>query len=196
MGSAFGKTLEDATSITQPLRWKGRWFSPVAGGLYDVRARQWSPELGVFLSVDEYRYHDSKSTLWGWPNQNPARYADPSGRQRVEPKELGPLGPYDDPYPPDFPQCVVGVEIDPICFVACIASTNVHSSPPGSIVSSLLASGCDCSNIYLWRPVYGPCGPPPPPLSCDSLFICNPDPACRAAPDPPYSPRGPISSGD
>jgi len=52
--SAFGQTLEDTTSITQPLRWKGRWFSPVAGGTYDVRARQWSPELGIFLSVDEF----------------------------------------------------------------------------------------------------------------------------------------------
>ena len=55
--SAFGQTLEDTTSITQPLRWKARWFSPVAGGTYDVRARQWSPELGIFLSVDEFRYH-------------------------------------------------------------------------------------------------------------------------------------------
>ena len=52
--SAFGQTVEDTTLITQPLRWKGRWFSPVAGGTYDVRARQWSPELGVFLTVDEF----------------------------------------------------------------------------------------------------------------------------------------------
>ena len=65
--SAFGQTLEDTSSITQPLRWKGRWFSPVAGGTYDVRARQWSPELGVFLSVDEFDYHTEKTTLWGWP---------------------------------------------------------------------------------------------------------------------------------
>jgi RHS repeat-associated protein len=78
--SAFGQTLEDTSSITQPLRWKGRWFSPVAGGTYDVRARQWSPELGAFLSVDEYEFHDVRGTLWGWPNQNPPRFADPMGR--------------------------------------------------------------------------------------------------------------------
>ena len=78
--SAFGQTLEDTSSITQPLRWKGRWFSPVAGGTYDVRARQWSPELGIFLSVDEFRYMSSRGTLWGWPGQNPIRYRDPSGR--------------------------------------------------------------------------------------------------------------------
>ena len=79
--SAFGQTLEDTTSITQPLRWKSRWFSPVAGGTYDVRARQWSPELGIFLTVDEYEFHDVNSTLWGWPNQNPVRFRDPHGRE-------------------------------------------------------------------------------------------------------------------
>ncbi|MDB4935211.1 MAG: hypothetical protein JWP87_2183, partial [Labilithrix sp.] len=83
--SAFGQTLEDTTSITQPLRWKGRWFSPVAGGTYDVRARQWSPELGVFLSVDEFRYLRVGGTLWGWPGQNPVRFRDPHGRYAVGP---------------------------------------------------------------------------------------------------------------
>jgi len=78
--SAFGVTVEDTTSITQPLRWKSRWYSPVAGGTYDVRARQWSPELGIFLSVDEFEYHSPKTTLWGWPNQNPVKYRDPQGR--------------------------------------------------------------------------------------------------------------------
>jgi len=78
--SAFGQTLEDTTSITQPLRWKARWFSPVAGGTYDVRARQWSPELGVFLSVDEYEFQDPSTTLWGWPGQNPQAFKDPLGR--------------------------------------------------------------------------------------------------------------------
>jgi RHS repeat-associated protein len=78
--SAFGQTLEDTSLIAQPLRWKARWFSPVAGGTYDVRARQWSPELGVFLSVDEFEFHDRRSTLWGWAHQSPVRYRDPSGR--------------------------------------------------------------------------------------------------------------------
>ena len=50
------------------------------GGTYDVRARQWSPELGVFLSVDEFRYHSKRTTLWGWPGQNPMRFRDPRGR--------------------------------------------------------------------------------------------------------------------
>ncbi len=78
--SAFGKTLEDTATVTQSLRWKGRWYSQVAGGIYDVRARQWSPQLGSFLTIDEFAYHDPKTTLWGWPGQNPVRYADPAGR--------------------------------------------------------------------------------------------------------------------
>ena len=78
--TAFGKTVTDDALVDQPLRWKGRWYSAVAGGVYDVRARQWSPELGSFLSVDEFEFHDAKGTLWSWPNQNPLRFSDPSGR--------------------------------------------------------------------------------------------------------------------
>jgi hypothetical protein len=52
--AAYRKTVEDTAVINQPLRWKARWFSPVAGGRYDVRARQWSPELGVCLTVDVF----------------------------------------------------------------------------------------------------------------------------------------------
>jgi len=44
-----------------------------------VRARQWSPELGAFLAVDEFEYHDAKGTLWSWPRQSPVRFRDPRG---------------------------------------------------------------------------------------------------------------------
>ncbi len=59
-------------------RWKGRWWNE-ASRTVDMRAREWSPELGVFLSIDGLGYFDTKSTLWGWPEQNPLRYSDPSG---------------------------------------------------------------------------------------------------------------------
>ena len=67
--TAFGNAFAaDATtpapSIDQPLRWKGRPFVNVAGGLYDIRARWWSPQLEAFLTVDGYQYQDSNSTLW------------------------------------------------------------------------------------------------------------------------------------
>jgi len=83
--TAFGKSLPaDAgtprANIDQPLRWQGRWFSDVAGGIYDVRNRQWSPELGAFLTPDEFRYFHTEGTLWSWPNQNPLTFRDPNGR--------------------------------------------------------------------------------------------------------------------
>jgi len=49
-----------------------------------MRARQWVPELGSFLSIDEFAFHDARSTLWGWPRQNPIRWRDPSGRTPEE----------------------------------------------------------------------------------------------------------------
>src|SRR3984957_19488087 len=38
-----------AAAIQQPLQWKARWASSLAGGVYDVRARQWSPGMAAFL---------------------------------------------------------------------------------------------------------------------------------------------------
>jgi RHS repeat-associated protein len=80
--SAFGKTVENTVVSLpdQPLRWKGMWRFDLGGvELYDARARMWSPALGSFLSIDEFSFHDGRTTLWGWPGQNPLRYRDPSG---------------------------------------------------------------------------------------------------------------------
>ncbi len=81
--TAFGKSVEDTTTVTQPLRWKGRWFSSVAGGIYDVRARQWAPEMGVFLAIDGYEHFGPNQSLWAWPHQSPTKYLDPRGEQGV-----------------------------------------------------------------------------------------------------------------
>jgi hypothetical protein len=50
--TAFGEMYAaDATtpapSVSQRMQWKARWVSTLAGGLYDVRARQWAPALGA-----------------------------------------------------------------------------------------------------------------------------------------------------
>jgi len=44
-----------------------------------MRARWWCPQLGVFTQPDDFRYQDPTTTLWGWGNQNPVRYADKTG---------------------------------------------------------------------------------------------------------------------
>ncbi len=74
--SAFGVTLPadagtPASAVDQMLRWKGRPFDNIAGGVYDMRARWWSPAAGMFLTADRFKYFDASSTLWGWANQNP-----------------------------------------------------------------------------------------------------------------------------
>jgi RHS repeat-associated protein len=94
--SAFGVTLPadaatPASAVDQLLRWKGRPFESGAGGVYDMRARWWSPAAGQFLTADRLKYLDGASTLWGWANQNPLRWSDPSGRLPVAP--IPPAGP-------------------------------------------------------------------------------------------------------
>ena len=66
-------------ALSQPIRWQGRWFEEETG-LYDFRNRVWSPELGAFLSPDEFGFFGTSGTLWSWPNQNPMTFEDPSGR--------------------------------------------------------------------------------------------------------------------
>lgn len=39
----------------------------------------------LLLTIDEYAEHDPRSTLWGWPGQNPIRWSDPSGRRPGDP---------------------------------------------------------------------------------------------------------------
>jgi RHS repeat-associated protein len=87
--TAFGRTVTapDTAAPTvftylyqQPLRWQGRWYTEMAGGLYDFRSRVWSPELGAFLMADEFGFLTATGTLWSWPGQNPYRSRDPSGQ--------------------------------------------------------------------------------------------------------------------
>jgi RHS repeat-associated protein len=79
-GALLGADPQTPTpTVDQPLRWKGRLFEKVAGGVYDMRARWWAPQAGIFLAPDDYAFHDPSSTLWGWPGQSPSRWQDASG---------------------------------------------------------------------------------------------------------------------
>jgi RHS repeat-associated protein len=74
----------DGTDYFQRIQWQGRWLYNRSGGLYNFRARFWSPQLGAFLQLDQYQFLSSGGTLWSWPGQNPFRWADPSGRSAAE----------------------------------------------------------------------------------------------------------------
>jgi RHS repeat-associated protein len=80
-GNRRAKSSAKPAAASDPrLRWKGRPFLSVGGGVYDMRARWWSPRLGAFLAADNFGYFDQRSTLWGWGNQNPRKWSDPTGR--------------------------------------------------------------------------------------------------------------------
>jgi RHS repeat-associated protein len=94
--TAFGGSVSDPTTPAAPtgvnalpVRWKGRWlmYSTGAGAslveLYDMRARWWWPQGGVFVSVDGFQYQDNNGSLWAWPSQNPLRFSDPSGHTAI-----------------------------------------------------------------------------------------------------------------
>ena len=82
--SAFGSELEDTASgmFVQSFRWKGRPRDMLGASLetYDMRAREWVPEMGGFGSVDELAFWDARTTLWGWPGMSPNYRSDPIGR--------------------------------------------------------------------------------------------------------------------
>jgi RHS repeat-associated protein len=85
--TAFGKAYAaDAATpeaqVDQPLRWKSRWFN-ASTELYDMRTRQWSPALGAFITTDRLHLLRSDTTLWGWPGQNPFKFADPLGQDGI-----------------------------------------------------------------------------------------------------------------
>jgi hypothetical protein len=65
--------------------------------------------LGVFLSIDEFAYHDARSTLWGWPGQNPYRWRDPTGRTSDENFSSGDGAHLDFGAPPQTPEAKVAL---------------------------------------------------------------------------------------
>ena len=72
-----------APAVAQPLQWKGRWYEPVAGGVYEMRARWWSPRMGAFAQIDAFNYAAGTNSLWGWPRENPIAWSDSTGHDRV-----------------------------------------------------------------------------------------------------------------
>jgi hypothetical protein len=148
--TAFGEEYPaDATtpapSISQPLQWKGRWASSLAGGIYDVRARQWSPGMGAFTAIDEFTFKHEATTLGGWPYQNPSRFRDHRGHDN---------GPNDGGLPPGgtpTPYC------DPTSQCCPPAPPNPGGPPPPPPPPPPGPNGPGC----VW-----PCQPGDPDISC------------------------------
>jgi RHS repeat-associated protein len=116
----------------QPLRWQSHWYIDSGSGLYDFRARVWSPELAAFLQPDEFGFLSHSGTLWSWPGQNPFRSRDPSGRQEYEGDEEE--DPFGDGLPGErlapIPESETNLPIEPDA--PAVAELNRSLDDPGS----------------------------------------------------------------
>ena len=68
--------------VRSALLFQGRRYD-AESGLYDFRARMQDPQTGIFLSRDPMGYYDSMN-LYGFVNNNPVCYRDPSGKFFVQ----------------------------------------------------------------------------------------------------------------
>ncbi|MBN2841461.1 MAG: RHS repeat-associated core domain-containing protein [Sedimentisphaerales bacterium] len=76
--SPFGVTTVTQNANTgNPLRFTARYFNTETG-LYDYRARIYSPTMGRFLQPDPTGYADG-TNLYAYCGNNPLAYTDPLG---------------------------------------------------------------------------------------------------------------------
>ncbi len=78
---AYGTILESPGIVEQPYTYTGREFD-AESGLYYYRARYYDPATGRFLQKDHLGITEGKN-LYPYVDNNPIRYADPSGLLRV-----------------------------------------------------------------------------------------------------------------
>jgi len=69
-----------------------QWYSEI--GLYDLRFRAYSPDIGRFLQPDPIRFFGDRTNLYRYAHNNPQKWADPVG--------LGVAGPPQDDHPIDL----------------------------------------------------------------------------------------------
>lgn len=74
---SFGN-LKNAAKPMQPFTYTGRiWDAEI--GLYDYRARTYAPSLGRFIQKDPIGFAGGDANLYGYTQQNPVNYTDPTG---------------------------------------------------------------------------------------------------------------------
>jgi RHS repeat-associated protein len=132
-GDGASATNLDPSVAGNPFVYAGEYQDPTTG-LYNLRARQYDPTTGRFLSRDPLGPQDYAS-LYTYVADNPLDYTDPSGMKRTPCSPtwwcwLRTGGPIFNP-PPTFGPCLTGVAISPL-----------RVGGTGS-VCVLISKGCD-----------------------------------------------------
>ena len=76
----FGATTATGTTSTNPFQYTGREND--ATGLYNYRARYYSPTLRRFISEDPLGFFGGDINLYAYVLSSPTNFTDPLGLQR------------------------------------------------------------------------------------------------------------------
>ena len=77
-GAIRTQTRNDPNAPANPMQYSGQLLD-AASGLYDLRARQYDPSTGRFLSQDPMADSGQTAGTYIYANDNPNTYSDPSG---------------------------------------------------------------------------------------------------------------------
>lgn len=72
-----------ASAIASPFLFTGREYDS-STGLYDYRARTYSPELGRFLQMDPIKFDGGDPNIFRYCGNNPLNWIDPSGLDGID----------------------------------------------------------------------------------------------------------------
>ena len=89
-GNVITETDISGSAPENPMRFSGEYLDPT--GLYHLRARQYDPQIGAFLSLDPVtpEIGDPYVTQYHYANQQPTVFVDPSGEVAIGAERFGP----------------------------------------------------------------------------------------------------------
>ncbi|WLD11701.1 RHS repeat-associated core domain-containing protein [Planctellipticum variicoloris] len=144
---AFGEPVETTGATENPYRWVGQvgYRQEEATGLYNLRARDYDPASGRFVSQDPTGLRAGDTNFYRYITNQPVQYTDPTG-----------LG--DPNWPPGY--WVIEIPSDEPGIPATIDFRPPHTSP--SVIQSILKYNPGAK--VLQSPNYIPPDKPLPPL--------------------------------
>ena len=83
----FGKVLSDSNPGLQPFGFAGGLYDPESG-LVRFGARDYDARAGRWTAKDPIGFGGGDANLYGYSNQDPVNFVDPTGRISVDPRSL------------------------------------------------------------------------------------------------------------